>query len=216
MTARLAIIVTLLLGLNLYVGMLRSRPVQPSQTAAVEDIPREVAGYTARDRGVNPQVMAVLGADQTLHRTYRAGRRARPVKIFLGYFETPRENSQIHSPKHCYPGTGWTIAHESTMPVVFGGESLDARSLKITDGDDERLVVYWFHTDSGVITNEFALKWHQMRSALLRRSQRATFVRFSAPVRDDDDWERAEHDVRRFIEILGPHVIDALNREKTS
>ena len=40
------------------------------------------------------------------------------VWLFIGYFGTQHENSQIHSPKHCYPGAGWNILDEGSTRIA--------------------------------------------------------------------------------------------------
>ncbi len=45
----------------------------------------------------------LLGAREVSFRTYREGTGQR-VWVFMGYFDRQKEGSQVHSPKHCYPG----------------------------------------------------------------------------------------------------------------
>ncbi|MCK4237106.1 MAG: exosortase-associated EpsI family protein, partial [Candidatus Krumholzibacteria bacterium] len=66
-----------------------------------------------------------------------------------------------------------------------------------------------FSTRSGIITNEFALKWYQMKSALLRRSQSAAFIRFSMNVPPGED-DSSREDLVRFAEAIFPYIETAL------
>ena len=53
----------------------------------------------------------------------------------------------------------------------------------------------------------------QMKSALLRKSQRATFVRFSTPLLEDESPEVGTAELSAFIRAIGPHIVSTLNGE---
>jgi hypothetical protein len=72
-------------------------------------------------------------------------------------------------------------------------------------------VLYWFVTRSGIITNEYALKLDQMKHALLRKSQRATFVRFSAPIDPGENVDTVDTELAAFINAIAPHLLSVLN-----
>jgi EpsI family protein len=119
-----------------------------------------------------------------------------------------QENSQIHSPKHCYPGSGWNILRERTTTVrPVGYDSVrPVKELEISNGQERRIVLYWFGTRSGVIKDEFALKWHQMKSSLLGREQSAAFVRFSTQVQPNEDTGAARDKLVAFVETIIPSI----------
>ena len=79
------------------------------------------------------------------------------------------------------------------------------------DGSRRQVVLYWFFTNSGIITNEYMLKWDQMKHALLRQSQRATFVRFSAPIGPDESADVVDMELTAFINAIAPHLLSVLN-----
>jgi EpsI family protein len=208
MKLKLLVMIVYLSLLSLYTYGLRSEPAKPAD-AALDRLPLEVSGYVGVDEPLNDRALDVLGADQAAYRQYRRGE-GRPIWVFLGYFGSPRENSQIHSPKHCYPGAGWTILDESTKQVRINDRDVVAKTLLINNGERNQLVLYWFQTDSGVVTNEYALKWFQMKSALLKQSQRTTFVRLSTPVGGREDFSAAEEELTEFIGVITPHLLAAL------
>ena len=200
---------TLLIG---YTYTLRSSATTQPAPAALASIPHQIGKYTGHDQTLDERVSELLGADETLFREYLTADE-RPIWVFLGHFGEPRENSQIHSPKHCYPGSGWSIFDESRVDVRFGDGRIDANCLMITDGEYEQTVVYWFQTDDGFVTNEFSLKWVQMKNTLLRRSRRTTFVRFSTVVENGDRSE-AQDVLQRFVESFGPYLRGALDTDE--
>jgi len=209
-TRRIAAVVMVTAALCAYTWALRLRAAPAPAPPRFERIPGGSSGYTARDEYIPPPSLVELGADTTLARTY-IDATGNEIELFIGYFATQQERSQIHSPKHCYPGSGWDILSEGSLMLQLPGRAEQVRRLMISDGIERRLVVYWFTMQGRVIPNEFALKWNQMTSALLGRPQSAAFVRFSVELRPGRE-EEARKRLVTFIERIAPGVIDAFTR----
>jgi len=196
--------------MSLYTYGLRLQPAEPARDADLHKLPLLVEGYVGADAPLRERALAVLGADQAAYRQYRRVD-GRPIWLFLGYFGSQQERSQIHSPKHCYPGSGWTIYDESAVEMTINNQQVKATRLLVHDGSRKQVVLYWFLTNSGIITNEYALKWDQMKHALLRQSQRATFIRFSALIGPDEDAKAVDMELSAFINAIAPHLLSILN-----
>jgi EpsI family protein len=205
---RTVALVVILAALCAYTWMLRLRSPAPAKMPAIHMIPKRVDSFSARDEYIAPESLRLLGADTTLARSYISPS-GETIELFIGWFADQREDSQIHSPKHCYPGSGWDIIREGSVRVRSGGSPVNARELVISDGKEKRLVVYWFNMQDKIISNEFALKYHQMLSTLLSRQPAAAFVRFSInlPVGEVD---AARGKMIGFIEALLPDILKAL------
>lgn len=174
-------------------------------TVRLSAIPLSFGEYRGQEEMLDERLLAALAADQAVFRTYHGVGR-RPMWLFMGYFEQPTDDSQIHSPKHCYPGAGWDIHRESSISLEVNGLAVEAKELLITNGSESQLVYYWFLTDTGILTNEYALKWDMMKNALLGRSQCSTFVRFSTRLESPGDEMAAARDLRAFVETIAPYV----------
>jgi len=208
-TRAFAALIVLLGALTVYTYELRFRHAAPAGTPSYESIAREGAGFVCAEEERDTEPLKLLGADATLFRTYRSAS-GRTIWLFIGYFAAQHENSQIHSPRHCYPGSGWNIVEEGTAPLRFGARELPVERLVIFNGAERHCVLYWFTSRDGVITNEFALKWNQMKSSLLRRSQASAFVRFSTPVEAGAPVAEAVEELAEFAEALVPSIDEAL------
>jgi EpsI family protein len=206
-TSRLIILSVILAALSIYTYVLRYREAPISESPDLSAIPFQTAGYTAVDEYIEPESLRLLGADMTLARSYTGDEGS--IELFLGYFARQQENSQIHSPKHCYPGSGWNIISESGAKITAGSRKSRAKELLITDGGSRRLVIYWFSMNGEFIPDEFALKFHQMKNALLSRSQAAAFIRFSTPVTEESETT-ARKRLLSFIEELSPAIMSAI------
>jgi EpsI family protein len=123
----------------------------------------------------------LLGAREVSFRTYREGT-GQSVWVFMGYFDRQKEGSQVHSPKHCYPGSGWNILEEHKVPAPWGTGQV--KKLIVSDGSEERLVYYWFQTSTRVLNDVYSLKYYLTRQAVLRNPQDLVFVRISTSSSD--------------------------------
>ena len=197
------------LALIVYTYSMRYRTIEQPDAPDLTLIPSSSAGYEGLDGRLETESLLLLGADTTLFRTYRR-EGSPPVWLFLGYFGSQQEHSQIHSPKNCYPGSGWNILSEGSVKIHTAEGAALARKLVISDGIGKRIVIYWFSTPTGVLTDEFALKWYQTKQSLFGKPQVSTFVRFSTPVPEGIDESMVEESLMHFIESMTISVESAL------
>jgi len=179
------LIAVLLVGLaGLYARDLSAKRAYSMQLPDLEALPRTLDGWESEDYPIGDEVAEVLAADRTLNRRY-SRRDGSQVWLFVAYFAQQQVNSQIHSPRHCLPGSGWKI--ESNTPVTLslpGGECRASRMV-IRRMDQRAEMLYWFRTRSGIVTGEYSLKWDLVRNSLARRPTDAAFVRYSADMTDE-------------------------------
>ena len=134
------------------------------------------------DEVLEPEFFDALRAREVLYRTYQP-ETDKPVWVFVGYFDRQREGSQVHSPRHCYPGSGWNIEQETRWPVPWGTGEL--RALVVHNGLERRIVCYWYQTSDRVLADEVALKLALAGRAVRRRPQDVAFVSISTPMAAD-------------------------------
>ena len=150
-TIKYACLMVIVSALIVYTYTMRYREIEQPVIPDLGRIPANVAGYAATDEYLEPASLRVLGSDASLFRTYtKYG--AQPIWLFLGYFGSQQEYSQIHSPKNCYPGAGWNITDEGSAEIILPRGAASARKLLISDGRTRRMVIYWFSTPAGALT----------------------------------------------------------------
>jgi len=137
-----------------------------------------------RDEPLDADFQDALRAREVIYRRY-AGETESPVWVFLAYFDQQREGSQVHSPRHCYPGSGWSIERELDVPAPWRDGPM--RGLVVSNGTVKRLICYWYQTPSAVIGDVFHLKLALTRRAVVRRSQDVVYGTVSTPVAADVD-----------------------------
>jgi len=73
----------------------------------------------------------------------------------------------------------------------------------IAKGGGRQLVQYWFVTRSGILSNEFGLKWDLVKNSLMGRPTDAAFVRLVLPV-GTDGLEATRTTLRLFCREMLP------------
>jgi EpsI family protein len=143
-------------------------------------LPAAVDGWQSEDYPITESISEVLDADAVLQRRYFAPDGSE-VWLFLAYFAAQGVNSQIHSPRHCVPGSGWRIAsvERCTLDLPRGSHPATRLIIQRQGQGQANEMLYWFRTRSGVVTGEYSLKWDLVKNSLARRPTDAVFVRFT-------------------------------------
>ena len=178
----------------------------PDRGPDLDGIPMQAEGYTGSEHFFSEQSYEVLQADTSTLRNY-VDAEGHSTWLFLGYFESQKYGSQIHSPKHCLPGGGWKIASIEPFDLELNdGTRRNVNRLIVTERGRRHLMFYWFETRGGIIRNEFALKWDLMVTSLLLRPTDAAIIRVSMPLTADDTIESGTIRALDFFNKLLPSI----------
>jgi len=177
MVVRTLIAVALITAAGVYARALDATRVTSEREPDLSRIPVRFEAWRSREVPMSPEVEAVLGADTYLFRQYLRSDGA-SANLFVGYFADQDVGAQIHSPRNCLPGAGWSIQSITPVRISVPGGEQEAQHMVIQRQDRRQDVVYWFTTRSGTIVGEYALKWDLVKNSLARRPSDAAFVRF--------------------------------------
>ena len=198
--ALLVILVLVLAG-----GYARALDAWRATSPGVPDlarIPEHFDGWSSRDHELSAQVEEVYGADAYLYREYRGPANGQ-VWLFLAYFRDQQVGAQIHSPKNCVPGGGWTVLGVEPWTVRLAGRERHAQRMLLTRNDRRQELIYWFRTRGGSLSGEYALKWDLVANSLRGRPTDAAFVRYHAVEADSAA-------LRGLMGAIEPHLDAAL------
>lgn len=188
----------------------RHLQVSASGAPAFEQIPFEVAGYAGSEERFDAYQYDILKADTTTLRRYQNGA-GESIWLFVAYFSSQEYGSQIHSPRHCLPGSGYDILSlKSSEIAIAEGKILTANLLLLGNEKRRELMIYWFETRAGVITTEFGLKTDLMKNALMFRPTDAAIVRVTMPLDAGADFSGGTEKASAFIQELYPTIKRAL------
>jgi EpsI family protein len=188
----------------------RFTEVKPDRRAAFDAIPFSAEGYTGAEHFFDSASYQILNADTSTLRLYK-GADGKGCWLFVAYFASQKYGSQIHSPKHCLPGSGWRI--ETNHPYIMSlpsGVSKEINRLVIADPDSRQIMLYWFETRGGSIRNEFALKWDLMKNSVLMRPTDAAFVRLNITLEPNETIDSATKRALDFLKVFYQPIERAL------
>jgi EpsI family protein len=196
------------------------------QAAAYHMLPKTERSFTARplrefpaqlgpwqmaaEYEIEPEILNVLRADDTLSRSYRRPGASVPVSLFIAFFRSQTSGAAPHSPKNCLPGSGYAPLESSTVRLSAGtaGE-VEVNRYVVGRGDSRSVVLYWYQTPARIIAGEFAAKfWLAVDSIRYRRSD-TSLVRIVVPLEESAD---ADAEARGFAAELLPALSGFLPR----
>ena len=193
---------------------LASRPETVPAVGPLALFPGTIGSWNgAKDYPIEPEILDVLRADDTLDRLYIDTAARRGVILFIAFFKTQRYGQSPHSPKNCLPGAGWEpIPGMSSRPALR--EPGEDRPIVINKyvtahGDEESVTLYWYQSHGRVIASEFAAKfWSIVDSIRYHRSDTA-IVKITVPV-NNGDIETATRTGYDFIRAMFPALLRQL------
>ena len=169
--------------------------------------PRALGDWTAAaPRRLEPNIAAVLKADDYLSIGYASPEHARPVDLFIAYYEKQTEGAGIHSPQVCIPAAGWEMSRitDTTVPVTQPGTGTGADGTPIgmpvnraviQRGLERQLVYYWFEQRGRQVTSDYMAKATTILDAVTRGRSDGALVRLITPIGTGQGAE-AEADAR--------------------
>lgn len=152
-------------------------------------------------------VLAVLKPTDYLSRSYVSSKGER-VTIYLGYHGGGKDGGEIHSPKHCLPGSGWHEVYSKKTPLQAPGGSINMVKSLYQKAESRELFLYWFQVKGDTLDNEYSLKLAEIINSAVYRRRDATFVRISVPFTDDESAaiRVGEAFVRDFYPIISAYL----------
>jgi len=199
---RFILVYLLLMGAGAYLGLHSDAPVP------IEKALSELPMYRSQWRMVSQssfseQILALLKPTDYLYRTY-SGTEGKNIGLYIGYHDGGKESGEIHSPKHCLPGSGWQELSSSRMVIATPGGAVNVVKAVYQKGEHKELFFYWFQVQGRTIANEYTLKLAEILNSLFHQRRDAAFVRISIPC--DDDYERSMNTGAEFIRDFYPII----------
>lgn len=194
--------------------VLREHRVDPREEVRLERFPIELPPYRGVEMEVTERVLQELRSDGLLLREYTIGEDP-AIWVYVDYHRAQRMGAQIHSPRNCYPGAGWTVLDAAVETRRVAGRSFPVCWLTLGDADGfRRVALFWFETRWGTSTSELALKRDLLRSAFGGRPTDAALIRFSTDA-TENDLDGARTRLIAFLDQAGGPLADELPFART-
>ncbi|MDH4222015.1 MAG: EpsI family protein [candidate division Zixibacteria bacterium] len=191
------------------VNLMRYSRAESKKLPSFSIIPLEIREWKGEEFFFSGQTYELLKVDVSTLRRY-VRRDGANLWFFISYFKSQEYGSQIHSPKHCLPGSGWKILKREKVRIDPGsGSSFKVNKLLIAEKNSREIMYYWFQTRGGVINSEMGLKLDLVFNALRRRPTDAAFIRINLPLGQLSE-EEAQLLFEDFLRTFQPSIKKAL------
>jgi EpsI family protein len=209
------IVFSLLIGLQGAAGyFLTARTEYAPAAKPLTSLSQNIAGWMmAKEWPMEPEVQAVLKADDTVSRQYVRSDLPQGVGLFIAFFRSQRSGVAPHSPKNCLPGNGW-VAEKSTVihiPVPGRAEPVEANYYLVQHGDNKSVVMYWYQSHGRTVADEYRAKFFVMSDAVRMNRTDTALVRVTVAV-GPKGVNAAEETARQFVENFYTPIADILPR----
>ena len=97
--------IALMVGTLVFLRTYQHSEVPPSRES-LRQLPLQIESWRGREVGLGVETARKLGVSDYTLRTYQNAA-GLPVWLYIGYYQSQRQGETIHSPKNCYPGSGW-------------------------------------------------------------------------------------------------------------
>lgn len=199
---RFLIVCLLLILASLYINL--HSDVEVPLNRPFKEFPMEHKGWhMVSESQFSDEILNVLKTTDYMLRKY-IGSDKMPVYLYVGYHDGGKDSGEIHSPKNCLPGSGWFKLTEDKMNID------DIKLIKAIyqKGKDKELFLYWFNVRGKTLTNEFVLKYAEIKNSMLYRRKDASFIRVSVPFESDEN--KAFSIGKKFIKDFNPIIEEFL------
>ena len=207
------LIISILILTSAYSYTLRYSKVNPNIPVDLESIPLRIGDWSGKSLKIDKEVIEILKSDQSILRKY-VNSQGEEVYLYMCYFKDQKYGAQIHSPKHCLPGGGWTILKHERI-VLPSTDSIipehKVNLLEISNGKIKQMVLYWFATGNTTISSEWMLKLNLIKNALLGKPRDATFIRLSFSLTDEQDINHRSKVLINFAQHLLVNFHNVIN-----
>ena len=172
------------------------------------ELPLEVGDWKGKEKGLSDRVIQILGVEDSVMRTY-ANDEGLYLWLYVGYYESQRQGDTIHSPKHCYPGSGWHPVENRIEEITLSsGARIKVNRYVIQKGLDKQVVLYWYQVLGRIVTSEYWAKFYLVMDAITKNRTDGSLVRVSAPVLHS--VEETHNAAAEFVKQIFPHLKEVL------
>lgn len=186
---RFIIVYILFAAAGMVITLHSDSPVPTRQP--LNQFPEQVAFWKMSKRvEFSDAVLSVLKPTDYLSRQY-VSPDGKIVNLYIGYHGGGKNGGEIHSPKHCLPGSGWYEEGTSRGSLETSGGMINLVRAVYQKGDNKELFLYWFQVRNRSISDEFSLKVAQIINSAFHKRRDAAFIRISVPISTDSEQAKA-------------------------
>ena len=216
MVTRLLITAALLLAGAGYIAHASTAELVPPRKS-LRELPLRFDRWQGREEPpFSAEILAVLGVDEYVTRTYGASREPL-IGLYVGFYQSQRQGDTMHSPLNCLPGAGWQPVKQdrATFDVKLADgivQPITVNQFIIQKGLDRQLVQYWYQSHGRVVASEYTSKIYMVMDAIRLNRTDGAMVRVITPIVGDGAAAEsaASHRSTEFVQQVFPALTTVL------
>lgn len=126
----------------------------------LEQIPTQIAGYTAVEDFFSEAVYKELNADKHVYRYY-TNSAGDQLDLYIGYYGTAKGGRTPHNPYACLPSQGWAILDTGviSMQTNYAPDGVTLNYMVSSNNNINKYMIHWYQSartkvlDSGIKRN---------------------------------------------------------------
>jgi EpsI family protein len=184
----------------------RGRTEVIPQRQPLSSFPAQLANWDSTEIVQDKKTLEVLGPGDFMERRFQEPDGNLPwVDLFLAYFPSQRAGETPHSPQHCLPGSGWNPERSDIITLPLPGHApFPANRYIISQGDERRLVLYWFWAHDRGVASEYWAKYYLVEDSIRMNRSDGALVRFVTPMLPGETPEAAQQRILPFVSSVFP------------
>lgn len=168
--------------------------------------PAELGPFSMRSsEPIDPEVQAVLKADDYLVRDYRTAD-GKLANVFIAYYRVQKAGESMHSPKNCLPGSGWEPVLNDRVTISAPRGPLEVNRYLVEKGANKSLILYWYHSGNRVYASEYWGKAYLVLDTARTGRRDGAIARVVIPVRRDGDVDAATKEAAVLAASMEAHI----------
>lgn len=200
----------LVLSCSLFFVSLLDKPKIIELTRPFDEIPMIIGEWNGYASSLDEGTLKNAGVDHYIMRTYSKYSHE-TIVTYVGFYTYQEVGHTIHSPRHCYSGSGWepiSISRKIIQIDNAAGEKIEVNKMLVQNVKDVQVVYYWFQSRGRNITSEYWVKFYLIWDTIFRRRNDGSLVRISTAITSSE--EEAEKRLQGFINKFYPHLMKSL------
>ena len=210
------VVALLFIGINALIFYAAGEAEAVPERRGFDAFPLEIGDWRCPQRHpMDPDVERVLGVTDYHLCTYQHQSSGQIFSLYVGYHErqvreggSSTQETAIHPPKHCLPGSGWDIAGTGILSLDVDGVSgtPSINRFLIARGSDRQMVYYWYHSRGRVIHRDWAKVALMAWDRATRGRTDGSLVRFTIPLAENQSEADADAIFRRAAGVIVPRL----------
>lgn len=201
-----------ILGMMLVAGLLihyfDSRVVKTNFSRPVVDFPLTLGEWVGNSQSMTVGIVDFLKLSDYALIDFSSD--DQKVNLYIAYYQSLGDEAFPHSPRKCIPGGGWEIETISNIDL----EHRQVRRVKITRGNANQIVYYWYQQGADSVADEYHLKWNTMLRSLTQGRTDTSLIRLTTPLSPGESESSADARLARFAIALEGELANRLQSNK--